>query len=64
MEQAQEPGHREAAPRPLHCRLAEGRLQGRGIGHGAARAIDKKGAMPMPPLFVQGGVLHGVAETL
>ena len=56
--------HGKAAPRPLLGRLAERVLEGRGIGHGASRAIDEKGAMPMPPPFVQGGSLHGAAEAL
>ena len=64
MEQPQEVRHGKAAPRPLLRRLAERLLQGRGIGHGAARAIDEKGAMAMPPPFVQGGALHRAAEAL
>jgi hypothetical protein len=64
MEQPQEVRHGKAAPRPLLCRLAKRVLEGRSIGHGASRAIDEKGAMTMPPLFVQGGALHGAAETL
>ena len=64
VEQPQEVRHGKAAPRPLLCRLAEGLLEGRGIGHRAARAIDEKGAMPMPPPVVQGGSLHGAAEAL
>ena len=64
MEQPQESRHGKAAPRPLLRRLAEGRLQGRGIGHGASRAIDEKRAMAMPPPFVQGGSLHRAAEAL
>ena len=64
MEQPQQPRHGEAAPRPLLRRLAERVLEGRGIGHGASRAIDEKRAMTMPPPFVQGGSLHGAAEAL
>ena len=64
MEQPQEVGHGKAAPRPLHGRLAEGVLEGRRIGHGAARAVGEKRAMAMPSPFVQGGPLHRAAETL
>jgi hypothetical protein len=49
VEQPQEVCHGKAAPRPLLRRLPEGLLEGRGIGHRAARAIDQKGAMPVPP---------------
>ena len=49
VEQPQEVGHGKAASWPLRRRLTEGLLEGRGSGHGAARAIDQKGAMPMPP---------------
>jgi hypothetical protein len=49
VEQPQEVCHGKAAPRPLLRRLLEGLLEGRGIGHGAARAIDQTGAMPVPP---------------
>jgi hypothetical protein len=49
VEQPQEVCHGKAAPRPLLRRRPEGLLEGRGIGHGAARAIDHKGAMPVPP---------------
>ena len=49
VEQPQEVRHGKAAPRPLLCRLTDGLLEGRGIGPGAARAIDQKGAMPVPP---------------
>ena len=41
LEPSQEPGDGEAAPRPLLRRLAEGGLQGRGIGHRASRAPDE-----------------------
>jgi hypothetical protein len=51
-------------PGPLPRRLTERLLQGRRVRHGAPRAIDEKGAMPMPPLVVQGGVLHGPPEAL
>jgi hypothetical protein len=64
MEQPQEVRHGNAAPRPLLCRLAERVLEGRSIGHGASRAIDEKGTMTGPPLFVQGGTRHGAAEVL
>jgi len=64
MEQPQQPRPGEAAPRPLLRWLAERVLEGRGIGHGAARAIDEKRAMTMPPPFVQGGSLYGAAEAL
>src|SRR5919198_3394595 len=64
MAQPQQSRHGEAAPRPRLCWLAEGLLEGRGIGHGTARAIDEKRAMAMPPPFVQGGSLHGATETL
>jgi hypothetical protein len=36
MEQPQQSRHGKATPRPLFGRLAEGGLQGRGIGHGAS----------------------------
>ena len=49
MAQPQEPRDGNAAPRPLRRRLAERFLSGRSIGHGASRAIDQKGAMPVPP---------------
>jgi hypothetical protein len=49
VEQPQEVCHGNAAPRPLLRRLTEGVLEGRGIGHGAARASDQQGAMPVPP---------------
>jgi hypothetical protein len=64
MEQPQEPGDGNATPRPLRRRLAEGGLQGRGIEHGTSRALDKTGAMALPPPFVQGGSLHRAAEAL
>ena len=64
MAQPQEPGHREAAPRSLLRRLAEGCLEGWGIRHGAARAIDEKGAMALPSPLVQGGSLHRSSEAL
>jgi hypothetical protein len=60
----QETGHGETAPRPLLRRLAEGGLEGRGIRHGAARAIDEKGAMALPSPFVQGGSLNRSSEAL
>jgi hypothetical protein len=41
MEQSQEPGDGEAAPRPLRRRLAEGGLQGRSIWHGASEPSTK-----------------------
>jgi hypothetical protein len=62
MEQPQEVGHGEAAPWPLHGRLAERLLKGRCIGHRAARAIDEERAMPMPPCVIQGGSVYGTAE--
>jgi hypothetical protein len=64
MEQPQQPRYGKAAARPLPRRLAERALQGRSTRHGASRAIDEKGAMAMPPSFVQGGWLHGTPETL
>ena len=64
MEQAQQARHGQAAPRPLLRRLAEGGLQGRGIGHGTSRAIDQTRAMALPPPFVQGGALYRIAEAL
>jgi hypothetical protein len=48
VEQPQKVCHGKATPRPLLRRLTEGLLEGRGIGHGAARAIDQQGAMPVP----------------
>jgi hypothetical protein len=45
----QERCHGNAAPRPWRRRRTEGRLEGRGIGQGAARALDHTGAMPGPP---------------
>jgi len=62
MEQPQKVGHGEAAPRPLHVRLAECRLSRRGIGHRAARAIDQDGAMPLPPPFIGDVRRRGSAE--
>ena len=35
-----------------------------GLGHGASRAIDEAGAMPVPPPFIQGRPLHRAAEAL
>jgi hypothetical protein len=64
MEQPQEPGDGKAAPRSLLRRLPERLLQGRSVRHRAPRAIDQKGAMAMPPPFVQGGSLHRAAEAL
>jgi hypothetical protein len=64
MAQPQEGRHGKAAPRPLCYGLAKRLLEGRRIGHGAARAIDQEGAMPIPPAVVQGRALHGAAETL
>src|ERR671924_1339863 len=64
LEEPQEPSDGKAAPRPLLRRLAERVLSGRGIRHGASRAIDEKGAMTLPPPFVQGGSLHRAAEAL
>jgi hypothetical protein len=52
MEEPQQPGDGEAAPRPLHGRLAERLLSRRGIRHGAAGPIDKKGAMSQPTPFL------------
>jgi len=52
MEQPQEVCYREPAPRPLLCRLAERVLEGRSIGYGAARPIDKKGTMAVPEFAV------------
>ena len=64
MEQPQQPRHGEAAPRPLFRRLAEGGLQGQGIGPGTSRAINEKRAMAMLPPFVPCGPLHRAAATL
>jgi hypothetical protein len=64
IEQPQGVCHRKAAPWPLPCRLAERVLEGRSIGHRASQAIDKEGAMTMPPLVAQGGSLDGAAEAL
>jgi hypothetical protein len=64
MEQPQEPSDGKTAPRPLLRRLPERLLQGWSVRHRAPRAIDPKGAMAMPPPFVQGGSLHGAAEAL
>jgi hypothetical protein len=52
VEQPQEVRHGNAAPRPLLRRLTARLLEGRGIRHGAARAIDPKGAMPVPLPFI------------
>ena len=49
VEQSQPSRHGNAAPRPVLRRLTERLLEGRGIGHGTARAIDQQGAMPVPP---------------
>jgi hypothetical protein len=64
VEQPQEPSDGKAAPRPLLRRLAERGLEGRRIGHGAARAIDEEGAVAMQSPVVRGGSLHGAAEAL
>ena len=47
--QPQEGGHGQAAFRPWLRRLTEGLLEGRGLGHGAARTLDQQGARPLPP---------------
>jgi hypothetical protein len=52
MKEPQQPRHGNAAPRLLHRRLAERLLEGRRIGHGAPRAVDEKGAMPVPPPLI------------
>jgi hypothetical protein len=64
MAQPQESRHGTAAARPLHVRLAEAVLEGRRIGHRAARSVAEEGAMPMPPPAVQTRSLHGRAEAL
>jgi hypothetical protein len=64
MAQPQQPRHGDAAPRPLHRRLAEHFLEGRSIGHRASRAIDETGAMARPPPFTRDGGLHGGREAL
>jgi hypothetical protein len=64
MKQPQEPSDGNAAPGPLLRRLAERVLEGRRIGHGAARAIDEEGVMSMPPPVIHGGSLHGTAAAL
>jgi hypothetical protein len=64
MEEPQEPGDGNAAPRPLRRRLAKRLLSGGRSGHGASRAIDSAGAVAMPLPFVQGGALHRAAEAL
>jgi hypothetical protein len=61
--QPQAPRDGTAAPWPLPRRLTERLLEGWGIGHGAAGAIDQAGAMPGPSLFIQGGMLHGTTDT-
>jgi hypothetical protein len=52
MEPPQQSRHGQAAPRPLLRRLAERLLERRGIGHGAARALDQEGAMALPAPFL------------
>ena len=64
MEQPQEPGDGKAAAGTLLRRLAERVLSGRGVEHGASRAIDQQRAMTMPPAFIQDSGLHGAAEAL
>src|SRR4030095_10851544 len=64
MEQPQEPSDGKATPRPLLRRLPERLLHGWSVRPRAPRAIDHKGAMAMPPPFVQGGLLHRAAEAL
>ena len=54
----------EAAPRALLRRLTAPFLQGWGIGHRAARAIDQQWTRALPSPFVQDGSLHGAAEAL
>jgi hypothetical protein len=49
--------HRTAA-------LAELLLQYGRIGHGAPRAIDEEGAMPMPSPVIQGGRLGRLADAV
>ena len=58
----QEPRHGTAAPGPLHVGLAARLLEGRGIGPGAARAIDHQGAMAVPPPVVGHVGPHGSAH--
>jgi hypothetical protein len=55
MEEPQKVRHGKATPRPLLGRLAERVLEGWGIGHRAARAVDEKRPVAMPPPFVQCG---------
>jgi len=62
MDQPQEAGDGNAAPRPWRRRLAKRLLSGRRSGHGAARAIDHNGAVARPSPVVQGGLLHRAAE--
>jgi hypothetical protein len=64
MKESQQPCHGKATPQPLHVRLAKGVLEGRRIGHGAACAIDKEGAMTRPPPVVRGRSQHRAAEAL
>jgi hypothetical protein len=62
MEQRQQVGNGETAPRQLFAGLAEMVLQCRGIGHGKTRAIDPKGAMAQPAPFIEWFVLQCVAH--
>jgi hypothetical protein len=64
MEQPQQRRDGKAVPRPLRRRLAEGVLYRWGIEHGAARAIDHKRAVAMPPAFARGTELHRTAAVL
>jgi hypothetical protein len=48
LEPPQEPSDGDAAPRPRLRRWAERLLSCRDIGHGAPRASDENGAMPVP----------------
>ena len=59
MKEPQQVCHGNAAPWPLHIRLAERLLQGWGIRHRAARAIDEEGEMHRPPPVVHGVARHG-----
>jgi hypothetical protein len=54
MEQCQQARHGKATAGLLFPRLAELLLQHGRIGHGTPRAIDEKGAMPMPAPVLQG----------
>jgi hypothetical protein len=63
MEQPPQSRPGNAAPRPRLCGLAEVMRSDRGIGHGAASAIDHKRAVARPPAFARDVGRHRISET-